>query len=45
MHLSRAYIIILHDLFMVLLVSCVSPPSFPSPSGLKMGTRRTEVLE
>lgn len=45
MHLRRAYIIILHDLVMVLLERLFLPPPFPSPSRLRMGMRRGTKLQ
>lgn len=45
MHLRRAYIIILHGLFIVLLERLLLPPSFPSSSRLRMGMKRAAELQ
>lgn len=45
MHLRRAYIIILHDLFMVFLEKLFLPSPFPSPSILRMRTKRGMKLQ
>lgn len=45
MHMRRAYIIILHDFFMVLLERLFLHPPFPSPSRLRTGMKRAAELQ